>query len=167
MTARLPGTRVYPRVGGETTTTAGVISPKNGLPPRGRGNLVVLDSKGGNRRSTPAWAGKPRWDPSSDTPETVYPRVGGETMSRSRRNSPGKGLPPRGRGNRAHLVPGGILRQVYPRVGGETAFRARSRILSWGLPPRGRGNHFYGLPDLTLLGSTPAWAGKPRQGGTK
>ena len=51
--------------------------------------------------------------------------------------------------------------RVYPRVGGETIIGATANIHSEGLSPRGRGNPDRGSPAAHVLGSIPAWAGKP------
>ena len=114
-------------------------------------------------------------------PPTVYPRVGGETPSDRRMSWRTSGLSPRGRGNhegRGHRYPVGrsipawagkpgvlygcrLPSAVYPRVGGETDRRVISLPISVGLSPRGRGNPKPERPQHRMLGSIPAWAGKP------
>ena len=132
--------RVYPRVGGETGGGRSVAGNAGGLSPRGRGNRAGGRSRPGVQRSIPAWAGKPSTCLNTCSSSAVYPRVGGETISRMQRQKLLRGLSPRGRGNhlkttRGAEVTGSIpawagkptmgaddaLRdQVYPRVGGET-----------------------------------------------
>ena len=131
---------VYPRVGGETPLYTSTRTTGKGLSPRGRGNQEAFRVDRRGRRSIPAWAGKPTAISRRPTTSTVYPRVGGETVTCGCPSSAAKGLSPRGRGNR-RLDPGGRdgrgsipawagkprrrrnLRadpEVYPRVGGET-----------------------------------------------
>ncbi len=50
---------VYPRVGGETGLVVWGINRKQGLSPRGRGNLVAGGFQVNLEGSIPAWAGKP------------------------------------------------------------------------------------------------------------
>ena len=64
------------------------------------------------------------------------------------------GKPGRGRGR-------GGGRKVYPRVGGETQIEGDACGQTAGLSPRGRGNLLLGHRGTGLLGSIPAWAGKP------
>ena len=52
-------------------------------------------------------------------------------------------------------------RWVYPRVGGETERAHLRQVFDAGLSPRGRGNLGRFLASTTLIGSIPAWAGKP------
>ena len=54
-----PGQRVYPRVGGGTSSNAALKSMVLGLSPRGRGNLPFSDDSHRLFRSIPAWAGEP------------------------------------------------------------------------------------------------------------
>ena len=131
---------VYPRVGGATGQHRCRACGRQGLSPRGRGNLpgpVGCPSAG---RSIPAWAGQPTRHGTSSNMVKVYPRVGGATSSRTPTATGISGLSPRGRGNRtawptvriharsipawagqplAKLAVGGLL-GVYPRVGGAT-----------------------------------------------
>ena len=71
--------QVYPRVGGETGGRGCKSGRREGLSPRGRGNLLVADQHRFRSGSIPAWAGKPTWPESNRRPSAVYPRVGGET----------------------------------------------------------------------------------------
>ena len=172
---------VYPRVGGETGRSDDSAAACAGLSPRGRGNLSTISSCRSRSGSIPAWAGKPGAAISGGVAVWVYPRVGGETSTRSATATTCAGLSPRGRGNRlsqysdldlAGSIPawagkprrGGAharLEAVYPRVGGETSGGRRRRTPSRGLSPRGRGNPRPIGPFLTGQRSIPAWAGKP------
>ena len=175
-------TRVYPRVGGETSRRRFGNVRVDGVYPR----------VGGETR--------PGLNPAV-LADRVYPRVGGETIHRGHdRRSVSAGLSPRGRGNprrcegrrcqglsprgrgnpldapRDRNLPGSIPAwagkpppacstypiEVYPRVGGETLLCTIAKTqFDMGLSPRGRGN-----PCVTISrsggGSIPAWAGKPR-----
>ena len=132
--------RVYPRVGGETMTSAANSTARPGLSPRGRGNLSTVAQRLNDIRSIPAWAGKPQLSQIALPRQRVYPRVGGETCGKQPVRLANPGLSPRGRGK-----PSGATRKlgragVYPRVGGETSdWRSESTNFQ-GLSPRGRGN---------------------------
>ena len=159
-TLRLRPWGVYPRVGGATARPGDDGWVTDGLSPRGRGNLhpgsaqIFLDGLSprgrGNRysppghfrffRSIPAWAGQPQGLGLERPANSVYPRVGGATLSSLRSSHSPSGLSPRGRGNRSPMPlavafswsipawagqPTENLRfhiqiAVYPRVGGAT-----------------------------------------------
>ena len=72
--------KVYPRVGGGTSSTHRLPRCPNGLSPRGRGNLVPAMTYPGGSRSIPAWAGEPCTDIRIPLVLRVYPRVGGGTF---------------------------------------------------------------------------------------
>ena len=155
------GLRVYPRVGGATDGTSVAAPPQWGLSPRGRGNRAYWLASQADEWSIPAWAGQPLSCSRSGATATVYPRVGGATITRERVETPSNGLSPRGRGNHSSstrftglggsipawagqpssrptmLVPA----RVYPRVGGATWCSTATAALRAGLSPRGRGNH--------------------------
>ena len=131
---------VYPRVGGGTGGGSPVIANRDGLSPRGRGNLRQLQALSPEIGSIPAWAGEPQRTIASNPGGRVYPRVGGGTALSRKVPFGSQGLSPRGRGNLPHLrklgpkprsipawagEPGDIgpifsLFKVYPRVGGGT-----------------------------------------------
>ena len=50
---------VYPRVGGATDGVGNGLVEQDGLPPRGRGNLLQRGIEAARSESTPAWAGQP------------------------------------------------------------------------------------------------------------
>ena len=176
--------KVYPRVGGETQYGRAGETSRDGLSPRGRGNLLRHQLGQHLAGSIPAWAGKPPTSGRSVAGPPVYPRVGGETGADAYSRGLHSGLSPRGRGNRrwygrCRCGPGSIPAwagkpetgasvggafEVYPRVGGETTCAEAQAYAYAGLSPRGRGNP----PNLPAargrLGSIPAWAGKPGQG---
>ena len=57
--SRMVSIEVYPRVGGETAGKPNAGIKIKGLSPRGRGNRNIVQFGPYNRRSIPAWAGKP------------------------------------------------------------------------------------------------------------
>ena len=176
-----PRKTVYPRVGGETQDGHNRHVYRGGLSPRGRGNQRSELRARANRRSIPAWAGKPTRLLSQVLAQWVYPRVGGETGVERRIIGVAEGLSPRGRGNPISAClsdanlrsipawagkPGyaggtGIIHRVYPRVGGETSALPRGSTSLRGLSPRGRGNLLSPSSAVMVSGSIPAWAGKP------
>ena len=91
--------KVYPRVGGGTTSRLSIACCRNGLSPRGRGNLVQKVLAGDSARSIPAWAGEPGQPIPCPSYPRVYPRVGGGTPLGCAARPVGYGLSPRGRGN--------------------------------------------------------------------
>ena len=155
-----PPPPVYPRVGGGTWLKWELTHCRYGLSPRGRGNLAEVGADALPVRSIPAWAGEPVPVPMQPHAERVYPRVGGGTGSGSLQSKPGRGLSPRGRGNRreslvnsrdCRSIPAWAgepaawswntrLSKVYPRVGGGTAQAESEGRSMKGLSPRGRGN---------------------------
>ena len=76
---------VYPRVGGGTGDIVKVGSALYGLSPRGRGNHPRRNHITGRERSIPAWAGEPSISVYRQHTTTVYPRVGGGTVTWRRR----------------------------------------------------------------------------------
>ena len=154
------GWSVYPRVGGATADDGQGAPFGDGLSPRGRGNLSDSVAVWTATGSIPAWAGQPRKTRRDSRSHGVYPRVGGATPKLRAYPPPGRGLSPRGRGNRspsseyeysvgsipawagqpvAHL-PGVGAPGVYPRVGGATFPGPPRACRGTGLSPRGRGN---------------------------
>ena len=91
---------VYPRVGGGTPICRLSQASRVGLSPRGRGNRILHRVSLGLDRSIPAWAGEPPASTSETYPTTVYPRVGGGTLTADLLAGDQVGLSPRGRGNR-------------------------------------------------------------------
>ena len=171
----------YPRVGGGTCVMAIFEGCREGLSPRGRGNLEIEYEVDDGYGPIPAWAGEPAANQQLWTVTTAYPRVGGGTGLDVLSNSPTVGLSPRGRGNRClWIVIGQALGPIpawageplhnrasdergraYPRVGGGT-----DALIGWdewsrGLSPRGRGNLTGGRAPVIDLGPIPAWAGEP------
>ena len=141
----MPRARVYPRVGGGTSSPAGPPIAKPGLSPRGRGNRYYRRRPGRMPGSIPAWAGEPHVERMNLSPTQVHPRVGGGTAYCNAEWIGAGGLSPRGRGNpgQRHAEDGRPRLGSIPAWAGEPGDEDRAR---WG-----RSDH----------GSIPAWAGEP------
>ena len=97
---------VYPRACGETTDSITMPERGQGLSPRMRGNLCILDTFGSLDGSIPAHAGKPTQASFFAIIRWVYPRACGETGRTGCGGQRSRGLSPRMRGNlRAALRP--------------------------------------------------------------
>ena len=154
---------------------------RDGLSPRGRGNLRSSRHAVARDRSIPAWAGEPGSPITGQSRKRVYPRVGGGTFTPQQWIAESRGLSPRGRGNLPSCQPrtgrqGSIPAwagepichtfapfqpEVYPRVGGGTRIGINTVTNGYGLSPRGRGNPPDREGNGQILGSIPAWAGEP------
>ena len=172
---------VYPRVGGGTINDINPLSALGGLSPRGRGNRGGTVQGRPVDRSIPAWAGEPANRLCAAPLDTVYPRVGGGTISWCISIAKRYGLSPRGRGNLIEPAQSLTLRRsipawagepfarnpqtprasVYPRVGGGTIYALAASVIFLGLSPRGRGNLANPRRNARHVWSIPAWAGEP------
>ena len=110
----------------------------------------------------------------------AHPRVGGEKLTRCIYPGVGEGSPPRGRGKGillsavcrwSRITPAwagkssspfgmAFVAQDHPRVGGEKPSTEGAELGYWGSPPRGRGKVIQHVKQNTVIGITPAWAGK-------
>ena len=139
-TAR-PTAWVYPRMYGETKPHRRYSAFVEGLSPHVRGNRSDAPAGSPGMRSIPACTGKPEAERRHQAMLEVYPRMYGETGTRSPRTSSLCGLSPHVRGNRtggARVVEQG---RVYPRMYGETPERDLRMVRVQGLSPHVRGNH--------------------------
>ena len=166
---------------GETTCIGRWRSRVLGLSPRVRGNQPRPLRERPAQGSIPACTGKPRSPAHRAATTWVYPRVYGETPTRSCLLSPCGGLSPRVRGNRTLHHPRDGVRgsipactgkpllsrpcsnpiAVYPRVYGETLTALSGVLTDWGLSPRVRGNPDDQHDRHAGRGSIPACTGKP------
>ena len=135
---------VHPRVGGETGRTATFAAGiRRGVHPRVGGETSATRYRLRARSGpSPRGRGNRRSPRSEDLAMSVHPRVGGETRAGRCPVRTARGPSPRGRGNRYRAAPRGFM----------------------GPSPRGRGNHKGEQGISAIVGSIPAWAGKP--GGT-
>ncbi len=169
-----------PCVGGEDPYIVSRPIVSIGTPPR-RGGSAGPRRAYGERRSTPASAGKTNNSKASPRARTEHPRVGGEDYSKSGATGFRIGTPPRRRGrhhqpqHRHHgggNTPASAGRTTgrrpptpataeHPRVGGEDAERLDHPITCLGTPPRRRGGQPGQLPHVPRDRNTPALAGRP------
>ncbi len=179
----------HPRVGGEDSRSAPVMTRGFGTPPRRRGGpgLRMRDRPSG--RNTPASAGRTCSSMPSAPRSPEHPRVGGEDYDAILKGSSPAGTPPRRRGGRRpQLGRGGCRRNTpasagrtgaaravpsppaeHPRVGGEDWALGPSNRSVAGTPPRRRGGLSGRATAGAALRNTPASAGRthgplPRQG---
>ena len=92
-------TKVYPRACGGTAAGRLSFELQNGLSPRLRGNLSVMDKAMVSLGSIPAPAGEPQLDQRGYQLPGGYPRACGGTCRPTDPSSSGRGLSPRLRGN--------------------------------------------------------------------
>ncbi len=71
----------HPRAGGEDKLWALAVIALNGTPPRGRGRRLVGGRVEGDRRNTPARAGKTAAAAAARSRRSEHPRAGGEDTS--------------------------------------------------------------------------------------
>ena len=91
--------KVYPRMYGETPSTAHHCATVGGLSPHVRGNPVYPFPHTRQGRSIPACTGKPRGRRGCGSPRAVYPRMYGETVRTGAGGAAAAGLSPHVRGN--------------------------------------------------------------------
>ena len=135
------GTKVYPRMYGETASTNGIREPLRGLSPHVRGNPQRSRAPWRPARSIPACTGKPGIPRRARGAGGVYPRMYGETVVSLPGVSATVGLSPHVRGN------------PWPS--------GRAYDIS-GLSPHVRGNPRRPHRRSSRRRSIPACTGKPR-----
>ena len=151
-----------------------------GSPPRMRGKVAAAVPALFLRGITPACAGKSEKQVPFLPPYQDHPRVCGEKKSRRCCTSIGLGSPPRVRGKAAFdtghrqvegITPAYAGKRVsrspaktgawnHPRVCGEKAFGCRRCTFPQGSPPRMRGKGSRMTRATSMVGITPACAGK-------
>ena len=177
--------RVYPRECGGTRGVGRSGVRFGGLSPRVRGNPSSPSTRARASRSIPASAGEPLGVAVLKCQRRVYPRECGGTFTARFTGIAEAGLSPRVRGNqgggeRAAAYGGSIpasagepqclyghtaITGVYPRECGGTCCRRTRPSQSTGLSPRVRGNRHAVAQQSDPMGSIPASAGEPLQGG--
>ena len=173
--------RAYPRAGGGTLFTLGIMRSCRGLSPRRRGNRLHTGMNSAREGPIPAQAGEPVERTPGNPSVRAYPRAGGGTMMASASRQDVQGLSPRRRGNLSDAtsvdqVQGPIPAQAgepglrrstrprggaYPRAGGGTVQVSWRMVTLWGLSPRRRGNHPGAFVGDRSQGPIPAQAGEP------
>ena len=148
---------------------------------RGKQSWTVTDD--GQRRITPACAGKTAVKYFAGLHSQDHPRVCGENASASLRCSACGGSPPRVRGKLffyvspicyIRITPACAGKTVaygknqgsfkdHPRVCGENRFYKRRTNVVEGSPPRVRGKLFFYVSPICYIRITPACAGKTKR----
>ena len=177
--ARPPFPAVHPRAGGERPSVSSPSRVLNGLSPRGRGTLRLVDAFRDEVRFIPARAGNAPTTSTRYPIPPVHPRTGGERASRNRRNSGpigssprGRGTPPRRRypmtlfrfiparaGNAPRRCSTWRVCSVHPRAGGERFHRVVGVAGDGGSSPRGRGTPVAHAGEIDDVRFIPARAG--------
>ena len=172
--------RDHPRVRGEKTKRKTTETTKRGSPPRTRGKGQHLRHLLGQRRITPAYAGKSFYCCSCGYCRWDHPRVRGEKVLETDVKAGGKGSPPRTRGKAFVVLQAGQHAGItpayagksalvlivsdatgdHPRVRGEKGTAFSAAALWTGSPPRTRGKVTDRGFVSPLKRITPAYAGK-------
>ena len=172
--------RDHPRVCGEKFCILTHKLLPMGSPPRMRGKVNSVDPETGKDGITPAYAGKRCGSSSPAGPRWDHPRVCGEKIRSQRDEDKLVGSPPRMRGKVSRHAAGRLYpgitpayagksrflwtdsgaRRDHPRVCGEKLQPAMVRGMDPGSPPRMRGKVRPCFLRPSLLGITPAYAGK-------
>ena len=181
----VPGLRWdHPRVCGEKNIPQIHISRSTGSPPRVRGKVVESWNSCVFSGITPACAGKSRATAAQQRAGRDHPRVCGEKLIASKRETLCTGSPPRVRGKAfiaeirtraVRITPAcagkrrgrGTLctqGQDHPRVCGEKVNLGALLSLPIGSPPRVRGKVGWSAERSGTEGITPACAGKRSRG---
>ena len=172
----------HPRAGGETFFAGSRDHRRRGPSPRWRGDLPRAASARCRRRTIPALAGRPRASPGPRGATADHPRAGGETLHglggllgrqgpsprwRGDPRRPGQPLEalrtiPALAGRPPAPPPAGRSSRDHPRAGGETSTRENLTAWLFGPSPRWRGDHRGVCWPLSVSGTIPALAGRPR-----
>ena len=170
----------HPRVCGEKTPAYSTQCTPAGSPPRVRGEARFRSSRSGRSRITPACAGRRQAAGRAAANCQDHPRVCGEKLWPRRSPAVVSGSPPRVRGEaslvdsipaRTGITPACAGRspceegdcyfcEDHPRVCGEKCCFIRGFPIRQGSPPRVRGEVRKGDVWRTMVGITPACAGR-------
>ena len=110
----------HPRACGENIARALAIACASGSPPRMRGKRHPRLRLHGDRRITPAHAGKTKRNARRATASKDHPRACGENTRRSMTTARKSGSPPRMRGKRAMRIPNRSSSRITPAHAGKT-----------------------------------------------
>ena len=119
----------HPRVCGEKQWCLPVSLPGGGSPPRVRGKVSLTNPSLSTSRITPACAGK-RLKTSNDCgTKQDHPRVCGEKLVESTRETREEGSPPRVRGKDRCMIGLVVCRGITPACAGKRISRYGCKIL--------------------------------------
>ena len=170
----------HPRVCGEKSALRYLYLPKEGSPPRARGEGGFDKLSGIPDRITPACAGRSARCTATVGAREDHPRVCGEKSRTTNPPSKSRGSPPRVRGEasspgfarapcritpacagrRIHKKGGEVNATDHPRVCGEKTRCPSSSASDMGSPPRVRGEERQKKQPVQPSGITPACAGR-------
>ena len=160
---RRPGrprsTAVHPRVCGERKVTAIIRARGAGSSPRVRGTLKLDAVIRHTERFIPACAGNAITTSVAAAGATVHPRVCGERLQPTSKNSRVSGSSPRVRGTRRATSQAIFRATVHPRVCGERPASSSSRSCTTGSSPRVRGTQLTATAHPANRRFIPACAG--------
>ena len=131
-----------------------------GSPPRMRGKVQVGDTGGDAGGITPAYAGKRSYGCGTEQCGRDHPRVCGEKHLPAAAMQGCPGITPAYAGKRVSRSPAKTGAWNHPRVCGEKAFGCRRCTFPQGSPPRMRGKGSRMTRATSMVGITPACAGK-------
>ena len=170
----------HPRACGENSSRMLWSTRASGSPPRMRGKHFMNAYQAGQKRITPAHAGKTDVRARHKRRKTDHPRACGENAGRQAAAQQGLGSPPRMRGKPAEKAAAERWERItpahagkttlccnksqpesdHPRACGENLAFYRLHWRAFGSPPRMRGKHQQGGGESPLPRITPAHAGK-------
>ena len=156
----LPPYQDHPRVCGEKARTLIVQDEPQGSPPRMRGKAAFDTGHRQVEGITPAYAGKSSPGSAAGCHARDHPRVCGEKLLLCAQESHHLGSPPRVRGKASTSCCHAGVPGDHPRVCGEKAFGCRRCTFPQGSPPRMRGKGSRMTRATSMVGITPACAGK-------
>ena len=131
-----------------------------GIPPRVRGEPLLIQGAVLDHGHTPASAGRTRRVASVIALYRAYPRECGENLQSRNSHIWGSGIPPRVRGEPLGAHHRDAVDGHTPASAGRTSVRADSWSMSSGIPPRVRGEQVVAHYLADDGGHTPASAGR-------
>ena len=150
----------HPRMRGEDETCPTTAPREGGSPPHARGRRSPLKVSKGNRRITPACAGKTCFWSRRRPAAPDHPRMRGEDSVTVLPSSSTNGSPPHARGRQGTNAPWPGSDGITPACAGKTSAEITDACTSGGSPPHARGRPNTDFHRTTLHRITPACAGK-------
>ena len=115
----------HPRACGENWMPPEKVCSSDGSPPRMRGKRHRQGQRAGDRRITPAHAGKTCSSSNSSFRYADHPRACGENVVSTISDSASSGSPPRMRGKRGGIMSDTTLMRITPAHAGKTQDQRR------------------------------------------
>ncbi len=178
-----PRLRDHPRVCGEKACPFSVGCWFWGSPPRVRGEGTRRPKPSRMSGITPACAGRRSARPANTGACTDHPRVCGEKTETAAPRHSRAGSPPRVRGEDRRQTANNPRPRITPACAGRSTLNGSKKVGFWdhprvcgekfaplppasfaqGSPPRVRGEVFGSTPTFSMIGITPACAGRSRR----